>query len=72
MFLRTLILLMLLALPAVAQQVQKPDPELIQLQLDETRFMLDARRADLLKAGKVAEDAASRLKWVLDNWVPKK
>lgn len=58
--------------PAFAQQPQPlADPAVRQLEVEELRAMLDRRREQLVLNARMVDELDSRLKWVLDNWVPK-
>lgn len=61
-----------LVLSAVAVQAQTPDPTIGDRILAEYQQLLAGAQKQAIVNGALAADSQSRLKWVLDNWVPKK
>ncbi len=67
MLLRTIIALMLVTLPVAAQQL----PPAYQSLLETYQMLLGRRDYEIEGYRSAVNDYDSRLKWVLDNWVPK-
>lgn len=67
MFIRLTLVLLLLALPALAQQL----PPAYQNLIESYQMMVGQRDYEIESLRRGLQDYDARLKFVLDNWVPK-
>ena len=68
MLIRIAFVLALLAVPAFAQQI----PPAYQSLIENYQMLLGRRDYEIEGLHSAVQDYDARLKWVLDNWVPKK